>query len=378
MGYSLTTIWYERQRFLPAILAVAFSAVLVTVQSGLVLGLIAMMSLPVDKATADVWVGYPGVRSVDLGRPIPERWVVRVAAHPEVERAEAAVLGFAIWTRPGATALGTVSEVCTVVGTRLDPNSLAAVEAVRSDPELLSRLSVPFAVAVDESELGRLGIRGIGDRAEIFGQTVHVVGLVKGYRSLGGPYVFCSLDTARSVLMYKHDEVTYLVAKTRDPADAWKVARRMDGYTRLTALTAEEFSTRSRMHWLLTTKAGITVGFTALLGLLVGAVVTGQTLYAATAASQREFATLRAMGIPRWRLKFSVLAQSFWVGLFGILVAVPITLLLVEGANSLGTAVRLHPLILLSAAAITMTMAIGSGLAALRSFQNVDPAHNIR
>ena len=31
MSYSLTTIWYERQRFLPAILAVAFSAVLVAV-----------------------------------------------------------------------------------------------------------------------------------------------------------------------------------------------------------------------------------------------------------------------------------------------------------------------------------------------------------
>ena len=40
MGYSLTTIWYERQRFLPAILAVAFSALLVAVQSGLVLGLL--------------------------------------------------------------------------------------------------------------------------------------------------------------------------------------------------------------------------------------------------------------------------------------------------------------------------------------------------
>jgi putative ABC transport system permease protein len=97
-----------------------------------------------------------------------------------------------------------------------------------------------------------------------------------------------------------------------------------------------------------------------------------------TAASQREFATLRAMGIPGWRLKLNVLAQSFWVGLFGIMVAAPITLFLAEGANSLGTNVRLHPWIVIAAAAITMTMAIGSGLAALRSFQSVDPAHNIR
>ena len=47
------------------------------------------------------------------------------------------------------------------------------------------------------------------------------------------------------------------------------------------------------------TKAGIALGYTALLGLLVGAVVTSQTLYAATTASAKEYAILLAMGIPR-------------------------------------------------------------------------------
>ena len=82
MGYALSTIWYERQRFLPAIMAVAFSAVLIAVQGGLVIGLLSMMSRPVDMASADLWIGYPGVQSVDLGRAIPERWNARVAAEP--------------------------------------------------------------------------------------------------------------------------------------------------------------------------------------------------------------------------------------------------------------------------------------------------------
>jgi putative ABC transport system permease protein len=172
--------------------------------------------------------------------------------------------------------------------------------------------------------------------------------------------------------------VTYLVAKCTNPEDAWKVARRMGGYSQLTALTADEFSARSRLHWLTTTKAGIAIGFTALLGLLVGAVVTSQTLYAATAASQREYATLRAMGIPKWRLQLSVLVQSFWVGLFGIILAAPLTFALAEAAYAMGTNVRLHPIIIGSAALVTMSMALGSGLAALRSFQSVDPAHNLR
>jgi putative ABC transport system permease protein len=378
VSYSLTTIWYERQRFLPAILAVAFSAVLVAVQSGLVLGLLSMMSLPVDRATADVWVGYPGVRSVDLGRPIPARWVSRLAAQPEVESVETAVLGFAPWTRANDTSGATTTEVVSIVGTRLDPHSLAAVEQVRNNPDLLARLAEPRTIAVDETELSRLGIRGAGDTAEILGVRVRVVGLVKGCRSLGGPYIFCSQDTARALLRYQPDEVTYLVARCANLEDAWKVARRMNGYQQLSAFTADEFSSRSRLHWLTTTKAGIAIGFTALLGLLVGAVVTSQTLYAATAASQREFATLRAMGIPRWRLQFSVLVQSFWVGFFGILLAAPFTFALAQTANAMGTNVRLHPIILGSAALVTMSMALGSGLAALRSFQAVDPAHNLR
>ena len=38
-----------------------------------------------------------------------ERWLVRLAAQPEIERAEPAVLGFSLWTRstPGSSATGT-------------------------------------------------------------------------------------------------------------------------------------------------------------------------------------------------------------------------------------------------------------------------------
>ena len=231
---------------------------------------------------------------------------------------------------------------------------------------------------VDASELGRLGIHGPGVHAEVLGRRVRVVGLVNGYKSLAGPYVFCSVETARELVRCPHDQSTYLLAKVKPGVDPYDVKLKLSRYEHMSAFTTDELSTRSRIHWLTTTKAGIAVGFTALLGLLVGAVVTSQTLYAATVASQREFATMRAMGIPRWRLKLAVLNQAFWVGAFGILVSVPPTLLLAEGANQLGTQVRLHPIVVGIAGVTTLLMAIISGLAALRSLQGVDPAHNIR
>ena len=128
MRYALSTIWYERSRFLPAILAVAFSALLIALQTSIVLGLLAMMSTPVDRSTADIWVGFPGVRSVDLGQPIPANWADRLAGQPEIERVEPCMMGFALWTKTGSGGKSGTSEACMVLGTRLHSQSLGAVE----------------------------------------------------------------------------------------------------------------------------------------------------------------------------------------------------------------------------------------------------------
>jgi putative ABC transport system permease protein len=146
----------------------------------------------------------------------------------------------------------------------------------------------------------------------------------------------------------------------------------------MAAFTSGEFSLRSRLHWLVKTKAGIAMGCAAVLGLLVGAVVTSQTLYAATAASLREFSVLRALGIPRWRMKAAVLAQSFWVGLAGLVLALPAVWVLAGVAEMLGAKVIVPAELLGAAAAVTLLMVFVSGLAALRSLRRVEPAALLR
>src|SRR5262245_61031344 len=99
MSYSLATLWYERQRYLPGVLAVGFSALLIALQCVLLLGLFSITSMPVDRNKADVWMGAPGVLSVDLGRPIRGGYLARMAAQPEIERCEIYMQGFAYWTK---------------------------------------------------------------------------------------------------------------------------------------------------------------------------------------------------------------------------------------------------------------------------------------
>ena len=61
MPYSFKIIWREPRRYLPAVMAVAFSDLLITVQVGLLLGALSVLSLPIDHSDAEVWVASPEV-----------------------------------------------------------------------------------------------------------------------------------------------------------------------------------------------------------------------------------------------------------------------------------------------------------------------------
>jgi putative ABC transport system permease protein len=375
LHYSLSTLWHDRWRFLPGVLAVAFSALLIYLQWGLLLGLFSLTSVAVDNAPADIWVGHPLVLSVDLGRNIPERWRARLEAQPEVVRTESFLLGIVVIDKPDGR-----SQICSVVGSRLDDDALGAMTAMPAD--VRARLSEPGSVAVDEAELGTIGLNRVGDMAEVLGQRVRLVGtLPKGsMRSLATPYLLCSLDTARMLFNgFPPSQSIFLLAKCRNPADAPAVVRRLrEQYPDMSAYTKDELAERTRVHWLTESKAGVAAGWTALLGLLIGLAITAQTLYAATAAARREFAVLEALGVARWRVALAVLAQSFWVGLIGVLLAVPAAHGLAALAESIGARVILPTELLVGASAVTLVMALLSGLASLRSLRLAEPAQLLR
>jgi putative ABC transport system permease protein len=198
---------------------------------------------------------------------------------------------------------------------------------------------------------------------------------------VGPPYIFCSLRTAYLLQPLFRDypgHTMYLLGRCRSPQQAEAVAHRLGRRSDLSACTSEEFAARTQLYWATRTEAGVGMGFTACLSLLVGMVVTSQTLYAATVASLREYAVLRALGIPRWRMAGMVMAQSLWVGLGGIGLALPVIFALASGGESAGTQVLLPPWLLAAGSGLTLGMALLAGLAALRSLRLVEPITLLR
>ncbi|HXD84929.1 MAG TPA: ABC transporter permease [Urbifossiella sp.] len=380
MSYALQTLWHERQRYASGVLAVTFSAVLMALQCGLLLGLFKITSIPLDQTKAghgdgvDIWVGSSGTQSVDLGKPIPESYLTRVAGRPGVHMPEFYIANFGNLTKPvGGT------ELCYLLGSRLDVDARGPAAVLT--PELRHALTERGTVVVDESDVKRLGLDLTG-KPKINGKEIRLVGTVKGLRSLAAPWVFCSLDTARHLLgfMMPPEHVTYLIAECDSPERAQQVVGelRADYGNDMSAYSTLEFSTESRIYWLLRTRAGIAIGYAALLGLLVGMVITAQTLYSATAASAKEFAILLALGIPRWRIMLMVLNQSFWIGIIGIGLAYPVCLGLRELARMGNVDVDLRIEIVGGTAIVTMVMALISGLFALRSVRKIEPMDLLR
>ena len=171
---------------------------------------------------------------------------------------------------------------------------------------------------------------------------VRVVGLTEGIRSFTvTPFIFTTLNRARSLIDMPTDNITYVLIKLAPGADIEKV--RADIAAKLPdseVLTRAEFRTRSLNHWMFSTGAGVALIGGAVLGLIVGTVIVAQTLYSSTKDHLAEFATLRALGSSSGYIHKVILAQAGLSALLGYALGMSIALTIVYLERAHGLADR--------------------------------------
>jgi putative ABC transport system permease protein len=369
------TLIYEWRRFLPSTLAVAFSGLLLLVQAALVFGIFDSAAVYIRKSDGDLWVGYPGTQSVELGRPIPNDTEIELLMDEGVARVEPFSWIDGDWRGPADR--GGVSVFVSGIDSRPDGMMFAGV----LPRALRAKLDEPDGVIVDRADLSKLGL-DVGGQAVINGHHVRIVGVANGLRALGGVNIAASLATARG-LDNDHGgtEVAYYIVKLRDPTQAAAVRARLrsaattHGYQ---VWTRDEFAHRAVLYWMFETGAGLGVVFLALVVFGVGAVITSQTLMGAVAGSIREYATLHALGIGLSDLRRVVLQQAGWVGAVGLAIGGAVTALVVLLAVRRDVPVQLDVFTIAVCAALVMGIALVSGLMAVRTLRHADPALLLR
>ncbi len=346
-------LFHDRLRFIATIVGIVFSIVLVTVQMGLYVGFGRMVTTMIDHTSADLWIMPLGTKSFEDPSLLDGRQRFRAMAVNGVAEAAPLVIGFAQWRLPGG---GTTPVF--IVGSELRGLGLRPWDLVAGR---IDDLSIPGAVAIDQSYFARLGSSGMGASAEIRDQKVEVAAVTKGIRSFTTtPYVFTGLDRARAYTGISSEKASYLLVRVSPDAAIDSVRRELkENLSNLEVLTTAEFRDRSRSFWLFGTGAGAALFAGALLGIIVGTVIVAQTLYSSTKDHLDEFATLRAIGSSGAYIYTVIIWQGAIV---------------VKATAESALPIVMTPALTVGLFVLTVAMCVASAIAAIMQVMRIDPA----
>jgi putative ABC transport system permease protein len=234
----------------------------------------------------------------------------------------------------------------------------------------------PDTVLVDELYLNALGVEKCGQEFEMIGERAVVGGITDEVRTFtASPYVFTSIESAiRYDKRYRPDEVTYVLARCAKGYTPEQVRDSIARYVpHVEVLTSREFALRTMKYWMLETGVGTTVVVTAVLGLLVGALIMSQTLFAITQEHIANYATLVALGFSRPRLTAIVLVQSLILGGGGIALGSQFFFLASRASATTPIPLETTGPVFAALVAISLASCFLASFASVRSIFRIDP-----
>lgn len=360
-------LFHDRLRFVATMVGIVFLVVLVMVQMGLYLGFGEMVTRMIDHADADLWVMRDGTKCFEDPSLIDARKQGAYQAIDGVASAEPLVIGFSDWHMANGAITPVFIVGSNLAGPGLRPWAVAAgsVDSLKGEE----------GVAVDKTYYERLGIKGLGSKAEIRGQPVEVTALTDGIRSFTTtPYVFVDMSRARTYVGIPKTYANYFLIKLKSGADAKQVSSAIKAQSpNYEVMTTAEFRERSRTFWLFGTGAGAALFAGAILGVIVGTVIVAQTLYSSTKDHIDEFATLRAMGSSNRYIYTVIIYQALLNAAVGFCFAAVIGMAVVYFTRSGALPVVITPGLMGAIFLLTVVMCVVSAFAAILRVVRIDP-----
>lgn len=380
MSLALATLIHEWRRYLAAVLALAFSGVLILAQVGLMTGVLRAFTATIDRSPAEIIILPPKAHSLmgTTEAEVPSRIRPLMYLHPEVEAVDTWEFKVADWTNipgPGEKQVRTFARVAMV-----DPAPGSVTLPVDFPDRARRALQAPLTVVVDASSLEKLGAK-VGDSVIVRGQTLQVAGVVSGYANIELPSVFVSRDTLiRLGLMTGGDKTGLLLLKLRSPDRAAEVRDFLNAaaHGEYRAWLREDLSKANTSAFMEEQIVGLILGFSLVLAALIGVGITSQTLRGAVASNIREFASLRALGVSMPALRGVVVELSFWVGIAGLLGAAVLTGVVLAAAKVTNITMSLPLPYVVGVTLLLMAISLVSGFLSLGALSRSQPAELLR
>lgn len=290
----------DRRRVAVSLLGVGLAVALMLMIQGLWSGTLVRITAYEDNVGAQLFVAERGTRSFqsDVSAVSPQA-EAETRDIPGVETADGVAVRQLILELHGT------KMPVTLIGSQ--PGGLGGpwgLEAGRADV-------ADDEVVIDAGLANAHGYR-LGDRFQLLGTPLEVVGLTEDSRALGnGGFVFVS-RTMAGRLLGAPDATSFVLVRTTDPVD---VAREIESRTGLEALTAEEIARGDRELYADT--MGSVIRVMLAIAFAAGTLIVALSVYSSVVDRIREYGIVKALGASRGRLLGIVLAQTGALALAG-------------------------------------------------------------
>jgi putative ABC transport system permease protein len=190
------------------------------------------------------------------------------------------------------------------------------------------------------------------------------------------PIVYARYSQVAHYVPRERNLMNYILVKARDGVDPAELCRRIEEGTGHQALTGRQFFWKTVRYFLASTGIPVNFGITIALGFIVGAAVTGQTLYLFIVESLKQFGALKAMGIPNSGILWMIVLQALLVGGIGFGLGVGLTALFFIATGNITHLAGLHMtwVALLGTGAAVLVIVIATSIISARRVLTLEPA----
>jgi len=317
----------DRVKYLGLVMAVAFSTFLMSNQSSIFAGIMnRTRSQILDVQDATIWVMDPRTQYFDEVKALPDDVLYRVRGVEGVEWAVPLFKGHAI-ARSGdgnfrsVLLIGVDDHSLVGAPRRLLAGSIAALQ--QPDAVLIDRAAYAFFFPGQPLETGktfelndhRTTVAGIFDSSAPFNNL---------------PVFYARYSNAIRYRGQERNMMSFVLAKAKSGVTDHEACRHIVAATELHAATQDEFGWQTLRYYLKHSGIPINFGITIVIGLLVGTLVAGQTLYLFTIENLKQFGVLKAVGVTNWRIVRMILLQAVTVGVIGYSIGILATAIFFE------------------------------------------------
>lgn len=370
---ALRMLTGDRSKYLGLIFGVTFATLLMTQQVSIFMGILTRTGNQIlEVRDADIWVMDNRVRYLDEAPGLQDIDLMRVRGVPGVAWAVRTYRGVVrARLEDGNTRNVRLSGLDdeTLVGAPQAMIAGSMVDLKGPDAVVIDRAGYEYMWGKEPYQLGR--VFELNDRRAVL---VGVCQVAPPFFS--DPIIYARYSQAARYVPRERNLMNYILVKAGDGVDPVELCRTIEARTGRLALTQRQFFWKTVGYFLSSTGIPVNFGITIALGFIVGAAVTGQTLYLFIVESLKQFGALKAMGIPNRGILWMILLQAFLVGSIGFGLGVGLTAIFFITTGNITHLAGLHMtwVALLGTGAAIILIVIAASIIGARRVLTLEPA----